>query len=277
MPNEHEPDFREQYRSLPKLSEKAPNLFVGINTSEEQHETGVFPNFSDPQDEPGSGVWSQARLKRVRRLLRQAEIQDILDVGCGDGSQLSVHLARDGFRIMGLEPVERRAAIMADRGIPVIVGDLKTLYELNGPRVPSIAMFDSLQYTVDDLAALKFAREILQPGGKLIVSVPCYPAFFSDYDRAIGNLRRYNPRGFLKMTAEAGFQLLTHEFLFSFLTPGLFLRKFSAGDALNNSRRLEDVMNRLAPLVRVLVSVERLMGAPFGLSILAVFRSNNKY
>lgn len=276
MPTEHEPDFRATYRTLANLAENAPNLFVATANSQEKKDPGRFPVFLDPQDEPGSGVWSQARRYRIRRLLREAEIYDFLDVGCGDGSQLSLHLARDGFRILGLEPVEQRAASLAAHGIPVVVGNLSTFHELNGPRVPNIVMFDSLQYTPDDMTALSIAREVLQPGGKLIVSVPCYQAFFSDYDHAIGNLRRYDPKEFLLRTERSGFQLLTHEFLFSFLSPGLFLRKFSAGDPLRNSRRLENVINHLGPLIYSLVCIEQSLRVPFGLSLLAVFRSHKQ-
>lgn len=254
----------------PALSEVSTNLFIPRSRRIVKSPNANFPEFSESAFEPGGGVWSEVRLKRIQSYLELHQIEDFLDVGCGDGSQTTDLLAQEGYRIVGLEPVENRAKALADKGVPTIIGTLEEYHKNGGPKVPNAVMFDSLQYSSNDRLTMAVARKILQPKGKIVLTVPCYPRLYSRYDLAIGNLRRYKPRAFLEMAEQSGFEVNNYEFLFSFLLPGLIIRKFLRGDAITQSNIQERLLNRASSMIHQLSNLEKMMRIPFGLSLLAV-------
>lgn len=62
-------------------------------------------------------------------------------------------------------------------------------------------MMDSLEYMPDDAAYLKALSGKVKEGGYLFFTLPALQSVFSEHDRIVGNLRRYNVRGFRKLAA----------------------------------------------------------------------------
>ncbi|WP_027482068.1 class I SAM-dependent methyltransferase [Deinococcus pimensis] len=103
----------------------------------------------------------------------------VLELGAGSG-RVSVHLARRGAQVTGVEPsarmLERAHARAREAGVEVrfVQGDMRTL-DLPGERFELIvAPFNALMhlYTPEDqLAALRAARAHLAPGGTLAFDV----------------------------------------------------------------------------------------------------------
>ena len=54
-------------------------------------------------------------------------------------------------------------------------------------------MMDSLEYFPDDRAYLEKLVSRVKPGGYMFFSLPAYSKLYSDHDRHVGNLRRYDP------------------------------------------------------------------------------------
>ena len=50
-----------------------------------------------------------------------------------------------------------------------------------------------LEHIPDDAAAVRRFRQVLPPGGKLVVLVPALPQLFGSIDEAVGHYRRYTP------------------------------------------------------------------------------------
>ena len=94
----------------------------------------------------------------------------LLDVGCGRG-ELASWFSQRGWSVAGVEPSREACAQAAAVGIEAHCG---TLDDAPWP----VAAFDaitfnhSLEHIPDPEAALRQARELLAPGGLIVVSVP---------------------------------------------------------------------------------------------------------
>jgi SAM-dependent methyltransferase len=95
----------------------------------------------------------------------------ILDVGCGGGLFLGMMRER-GFRVVGLD-FSREAAAMAWRRqqVPALVAEFAGS-PLRPGSFAAITMFHVMEHLYDPRAYVKVARELLAPGGCLIVQVP---------------------------------------------------------------------------------------------------------
>jgi SAM-dependent methyltransferase len=95
----------------------------------------------------------------------------LLDIGCGNGTFLHAAQSR-GFRPHGMDASARAVEIAkAQYGIPVRQGEIgSSAWE--GSRFDFVTMFHVLEHLPDPRLALRHARELLQPGGTLIIQVP---------------------------------------------------------------------------------------------------------
>jgi len=115
--------------------------------------------------------WSAARrYRRPPYLLGGAGPGRILDVGCGAG-ELLAHFAGRGWETYGIDPGSAAAAAAARRGARVHQGTLRDQPWQAGS-FQLITFQHSLEHIVDPIGALRRARELLAPGGLLIVEVP---------------------------------------------------------------------------------------------------------
>jgi len=116
---------------------------------------------------------ARARLWQERAVLveRFTPRGSLLDVGCGDGSFLTVARER-GWRVAGTE-VSRWAAqrLRQEQGIEVWEGDLTSLDAWRG-RFDAVTMWHVLEHTERPLQNLLAGLALLRDHGVLIVAVP---------------------------------------------------------------------------------------------------------
>src|SRR5262249_33535679 len=120
----------------------------------------------------------------------------------------------------------------------------------------------------NDRAALAAMRDVLLPGGRVVLIVPALQALYGTIDRAIHHYRRYS-RDELKAKLEEAGLTLEHLSYFNMLgVPGGFLnaRVLQRQSVPGVQARLNDW---LVPWLRL----ERLFGPPVGMSLLAVARA----
>lgn len=95
----------------------------------------------------------------------------LLDVGCGPG--LFMELAQEaGFRVTGLEYNPVLAVRARERtGAEVIEGDF-LFSDLGDRRFDVVTLLDLIEHLADPLAAVRRCRELLNPGGHLVLYTP---------------------------------------------------------------------------------------------------------
>lgn len=94
----------------------------------------------------------------------------LLDVGCGDGAFLA--LAHGcGWDVLGLEPDPKAAQAAAQRGMPVLNGDLARLDGQTGV-FDVITMAHVIEHVHDPVEVLRACHRLLKPGGLLWVETP---------------------------------------------------------------------------------------------------------
>lgn len=110
------------------------------------------------------------RWRRVRRIERYAPRGRILDVGTGRGVLPGLMRER-GWEARGTEISEIAARTALDLGLPVFVGDfLEAPYAAASFDV--VVLWHVLEHIRDGHAALGKCRDLVRPGGLLVIAVP---------------------------------------------------------------------------------------------------------
>jgi SAM-dependent methyltransferase len=107
--------------------------------------------------------------RRLRLLRRFGVAGPLLDVGCAGGFFLD-EARRQGWSVEGVDVSEQMARFARDRlGLQVATGTFAEL-NANEPAYGCITMWDYIEHTLDPLAELRRARELLRGSGLLALS-----------------------------------------------------------------------------------------------------------
>jgi SAM-dependent methyltransferase len=232
--------------------------------------------------------WFTARREIVLSLLRH-ELDTalvprsplrLLDVGCGAGGMLR-HLAQFGSAI-GVDPAPAAVDCAASKKVDVRLGGLPdTMPFDDGERFDVITLLDVLEHINDDGAALRKLRSLLEPDGRIIITVPAFMFLWSDHDVVNEHCRRYDRAGLAALLEAAGFDVLR----ISYFNTALFApiaairiiqrraRRGPAGSA-NAAGDLGRVREPVNSVLHHLFAAERFIlrrrTLPFGVSLVAV-------
>jgi 2-polyprenyl-3-methyl-5-hydroxy-6-metoxy-1,4-benzoquinol methylase len=130
----------------------------------------------DAAERTARGEWGRKQLwwykKRVLDWLeREAPGRRLLDVGCGPGTFLLV-ARREGWNVSGVEPTREASNKAISLGLDVFPGYLKD-YAATAPLpFDAIVSFEVLEHVPDPVPQLRGIRDLLKPGGILVLSVP---------------------------------------------------------------------------------------------------------
>ena len=127
-------------------------------------------------------------------------IGDVLEIGAGIGSTtLALH---DGTarRWVCLEPDDDQAkrlrtTLTRSWGVyvpAVIAGSLRALADRQS--FDCVLYLDVLEHIQDDRRELEEAARLVRPGGHIVVLSPAHQWLFSEFDKSIGHIRRYDKR-----------------------------------------------------------------------------------
>ncbi len=97
-------------------------------------------------------------------------VSDVLEVGCGRGVTGSYLQSRLGCRVTGVELHPEVAADAATRLHAVLVGDLQTLDIPD--RFDAVLGCEIVEHLPEAAAFLARARELIRPGGRIVLSIP---------------------------------------------------------------------------------------------------------
>jgi SAM-dependent methyltransferase len=196
---------------------------------------------------------------------------EILEVGMGIGIFTEKLLGRG--KVFGVDIVpefvaEARRRLGARPGLEYLIADMGAGLpdSLRGRAFDTIVCMNVLEHIEDDRGTLARFSGLLKPGGRLVLVVPAYQALYNPLDANDGHFRRYGRADLNGKLKGAGFRVL-HESRFNlFGIAGWFLN----GTILRRKDLPAGQMglfNKIAPL---LFWLERLVGPPIGLSLLAV-------
>lgn len=122
---------------------------------------------------------------------------DVLEVGAGIGATTTALHDGTARRWICLEPdqtlarrLKARLASVESSAAIVVIGSLRTFVER--PCFDSILYIDVLEHIENDRAEIEAAARLIRPRGSLVVLAPAHLWLFSEFDKSIGHLRRYN-------------------------------------------------------------------------------------
>ena len=131
----------------------------------------------------------------------------------------------------------------------------------------TIIYYDVLEHIKNDLEEVKKASKKLKKNGYLIISVPAYQTFYSEFDKSVGHYKRYNKKDFIKFEKKTNLRIekLAYYdsvgFLFLVLNKIFYLKQ-------TNLKNKIFLWNLLIPVSKLIDSLTFNM---FGKSLLCVF------
>jgi SAM-dependent methyltransferase len=217
--------------------------------------------------------WWRARERFLLDLLERRRPShgwgNILDVGCGDGLFFD-ELLKLG-EVEGVEPDERLVGDRHRDRIHVQPFDDRftpgKLYSL-------ILMLDVLEHLPEPAAALARARELLERGGTVLITVPAFNSAWTHHDEINRHYTRYTRRSFQRLADRAGLRVQQQRYFFHWIYPAKLFRR-AAETALplqpGTPRLPPDWLNQcLYTLCRVEAFTLGRLPLPFGSSLLVV-------
>jgi len=138
--------------------------------------------------------WIRRRLRVFERLcpwFKNFSAQSA-EVGCGQGTwqrQVELNYGKkvDGF---DLNEYALKSNICCESEL--FCYNIHDKAERFFQKYQTIFMFDVIEHIDDEKEFIKAALFHLKPGGRLIVNVPASMGLYSEYDTAVGHLRRYS-------------------------------------------------------------------------------------
>lgn len=206
----------------------------------------------------------------------------VFDVGGGNGF-VTAGMVNAGFPGVLVEPSLAGIANARTRGLENSICSTLGDAEFPDNSLPAIGLFDVLEHIEDDKEFLSHLYQLLQPGGRLYVSVPAFNWLWSADDVHAGHFRRYRSQILEESLRETGFNVEYSTYFFSHLVVPLFmkrsipsrvgLRKRSIGTTAAAEHRLQSgmiqkVLNALSSRETKRISTKKRIA--FGTSCLAI-------
>jgi SAM-dependent methyltransferase len=160
----------------------------------------------NPHYERGYSPRYLLRRRLVLHLLRRYKPGRFLEIGCGSG-ELMPWLLQYGFEGVGLE-VSPQALPFAQEAVRPYEPRLQVINDasmLHGHRFQYVLALEVLEHIEDDQAALVAWKDWLEPGGKLILSVPAHMDKWTATDEAVGHYRRYEKNRLQQLLTGCGY------------------------------------------------------------------------
>jgi SAM-dependent methyltransferase len=238
-----------------------PEVYTRLSLMEEQH------------------WWFRARRRILRSILERhlptRRPLSILEAGCGTGGNLAMLASFGDVSAFELDAHARETA--AAKGFRVEDGRLPDAHPFVDTRFDLIVLFDVLEHVEHDQESLVALRNLLNPGGCLMLTVPAFPFLWSAHDETHQHFRRYRRPGLRQQLQSAGYvvERLTYynSWLFPAIAAARVLKKATRSDHSDEETIPSPQVNRL---FEGLFASERFllpyMSFPFGVSLMALAR-----
>jgi SAM-dependent methyltransferase len=231
--------------------------------------------FRDSREETeNSHWWFVGRRQIVAALTAGFPAGPRLEVGCGYRGMLAANLGQ-GIRV-GIDLEIEKLAALGKHGASGVAGTAEQLPFADNS-FTSAMLLDVLEHVRDDWLTLAETHRVLQPAGRVLVTVPAFPSLWSPHDDAEMHLRRYGKRGLLQLCEGAGFRVVRSGYFnvllfipaaaWRLISRWLFRNRTPRNDFYMLPRPINSFLATIFSFERSLVSKTT---APFGLSLFAI-------
>ena len=151
-------------------------------------------DLTEKSSEKSFWVRSRNRLFKsiVSKLIYKDRKTKILEIGCGNGGFIKNIVENDNIIITGSE-IYVKGLRYAQKLVPnVNFIQFDVSQGIIDERFHIILAFDVLEHIENDLAALNNIKNMLEIGGKIIISVPQHMFLWSSLDQIVKHKRRYS-------------------------------------------------------------------------------------
>lgn len=136
----------------------------------------------------------------------------VLEVGSGTGNMTRLLYGRELIVATDVESAYLHILQNRFRRLPTIRVEKLDLEsedwkQLNEYRFDTVVMLNVLEHIENDRIALEHLRELLIPGGRLLVFVPADQALFGTLDEQVGHFRRYTKDSLRDALHATGFEI----------------------------------------------------------------------
>lgn len=202
--------------------------------------------------------------------------QRVLDAGAGIGNftELISDIAEFvlAVDISPLNLSALRARFHNRAQVEVAQLDLEThVIELRDRGIDTVVCLDVLEHIKDDVRLLRCMRELISPGGRLLLKVPAGKWLYGSIDEASGHFRRYDRIELTEKAVQAGWTVercrhMNLAGVLPYFVKSRILRK-RANFSCTFSRWQLSLIRAGIPVIAVL---DRLLGPPVGQSLILV-------
>lgn len=200
----------------------------------------------------------------------------VLDIGSGLGNIASLFVRPQVEEVILSDYDEDLVAKLrqqsfSSRKYRVIVLDItqnEAITQLKDERVDAITCINVLEHIESDIGALRRMRDILKPGGRVVILVPALPCLYGTLDVCHGHRQRYTQEILKTKMQSVGFHIEAWRYMNIF---GV-LTWFLAGRVLKQKRFSKKICYQLDKIVLLLRWIERGFRLPWGQSLMMVGR-----
>ena len=153
--------------------------------------------------------WRRYQFENILKYINSS----VLDVGPGTGNNIQYY--KDKASQITLLEINKNLAnslkLKFDGDKKIIV--LNTDIHSQEKKFDTILYMDVLEHIEDDEKEINKALKQLNSGGNLIFFVPAYQFLYSDFDKAIGHIKRYNKKFFLSFKKDENITIIELKYI----------------------------------------------------------------
>lgn len=164
--------------------------------------------------------WWRAREEFLLQLFAQLELPprpSVLDIGCGDGLFFP-KLRELGGTVAGLEADAALVSPTTLERESIHIGPFDESYAPPG-RYSLVLLLDVLEHLAEPARALRQAAELLEPRGRLVVTVPAFRSLWTQHDELNHHVTRYTRATLREVADSAPLRIRQLRYFFHWLAP----------------------------------------------------------